>query len=131
MTDGVCRLLVHRQEQKFGHGSNQMIRESTTSVCIQHLDDKFWFLFSVASRWTSFAHELGGLLCASLNFVASNVSSSSPYYSFRPQSTLPKSNGANLDNSLLRYAALPREIVCTGWCFSIEHRRDSDWTCSL
>ncbi|CAF0980488.1 unnamed protein product [Adineta ricciae] len=67
----------------------------------------------VASRWTSFAHELGGLLCASLNFVASNVSSSSPYYSFRPQSTLPKSNGANLDNSLLRYAALPREIVCT------------------
>ncbi|UJR10819.1 hypothetical protein I4U23_015006 [Adineta vaga] len=67
----------------------------------------------VASRWTSFAHELGGLLCASLNFVASNVSSSSPHYSFRPQSTLSVSNSAKLDNSLLRYAALPREIVCT------------------
>ncbi|CAF1093440.1 unnamed protein product [Adineta steineri] len=67
----------------------------------------------VSSRWTSFAHELGGLLCASLNFVDSNVSSSSPHHSFRPQSILPKSKTSKLDNSLLRYAVLPREIVCT------------------
>jgi hypothetical protein len=73
--------------------------------------------FSVTPRWTSFVHELGGLLCASLNFVDSNVSSTAPHYSFRPQSTLPVSKNANPDNSLLRYAVLPREIVCTGWYF--------------
>ncbi|CAF3854820.1 unnamed protein product [Rotaria sordida] len=67
----------------------------------------------VTSRWTSFAHELGGLLCASLNFVDSNVSTSSPHYSFRPQSTLPISKNLHQDNSLVRYAVLPREIVCT------------------
>jgi len=73
--------------------------------------------FSVASRWTSFVHELGGLLCASLNFVDSNVSSSAPHYSFRPQSSLPLAKNSELDNSLLRYAVLPREIVCTGLFF--------------
>ncbi len=40
------------------------------------------FSFSVTSRWTSFVHELGGILCASLNFVDSNVSSSSSNYLF-------------------------------------------------
>ncbi|CAF1058341.1 unnamed protein product [Rotaria sp. Silwood1] len=67
----------------------------------------------VTSRWTSFVHELGGILCASLNFVDSNVSTSSPYYSFRPQSTLPISKTTNQDNSFVRYGVLPREIVCT------------------
>jgi len=76
-------------------------------------------LFSATTRWKSFAHELGGLLCASLNFVDSNVSSSSPHYSFRPQSTLPISTNLKQDNSLLRYAVLPREIVCTGLFFVI------------
>lgn len=79
--------------------------------------------FSVTSHWTSFVHELGGLLCASLNFVDSNVSSSLPNYSFRPQSTLPLSKNFNQDNSVLRYAVLPREIVCTGLFFSIVQKR--------
>jgi len=78
----------------------------------------YFLFFSVTSRWTSFVHELGGLLCASLNFVDSNVSSSSPYYSFRPQSILPVSKILHKDNSLLRYAVLPREIVCTGLLFN-------------
>lgn len=69
---------------------------------------------TVSSRWTSFVHELGGIICASLNFVDSNVSSTSPHFSFRPQSSLPTSNETYRDNSLLRYAVLPREIVCTG-----------------
>ncbi|CAF1905194.1 unnamed protein product [Rotaria magnacalcarata] len=67
----------------------------------------------VTSRWKSFVHELGGLLCASLNFLDSNVSTSSPNYSFRPQSILPISQTSYQDNSFLRYAVLPREIVCT------------------
>ena len=74
--------------------------------------------FSVTTRWTSFAHELGGLLCASLNFVDSNVSSTSPNYSFRPQST---QSNSKQDNSLLRYAVLPREIVCTGRFSSVSN----------
>ena len=80
-----------------------------------------FFVFSVTSRWKSFVHELGGLLCASLNFIDSNVSSSSPQYSFRSQSTLPISKISHEDNSLLRYAVLPREIVCTG-LFSTESK---------
>lgn len=74
----------------------------------------FVSLHSVSSNWKSFVHQLGGLLCASLNFVDSNVSSTSPHYSFRPQSTLPMANQSYQDSSLLRYAVLPREIVCTG-----------------
>ena len=73
----------------------------------------------VNSRWTSFVHELGGLLCASLNFIDSNVSSTSPQYSFRPQSTLPVANRSDLNNDRLRYAVLPREIVCTGPCSTL------------
>ena len=76
--------------------------------------------FSVTFRWKSFVHELGGLLCASLNFIDANVSSSSPQYSFRPQSTLPISNISHQDNSLLRYAVLPREIVCTGLFYCLQ-----------
>lgn len=69
---------------------------------------------TVSKRWTSFVHQLGGLFCASFNFIDSNVSSTSPHFSFRPQSTLPKRNSSFQDESFLRYAVLPREIVCTG-----------------
>ena len=107
--------------------------ECTAEVSDQHAhlaretDD----LCSVSPRWTSFVHELGGLLCASLNFVDSNVSSSSPQHSFRPQSTLPSSRDALPDNNLLRYAVLPREIVCTGTFFDVRDRAVSmDVLCS-
>ena len=69
---------------------------------------------SVAKRWTSFVHQLGGLFCASFNFIDSNVSSTSPHFSFRSQSTRSRRNASLNDDSLLRYAVLPREIVCTG-----------------
>lgn len=81
---------------------------------------------SVSKRWTSFVHQLGGLFCASFNFVDSNVSSTSPHYSFRPQSTLARGNTSLADDSLLRYAVLPREIVCTG--SSRRKRRKADRT---
>ncbi|CAF0939623.1 unnamed protein product [Didymodactylos carnosus] len=67
---------------------------------------------AVDDLWKSFVHELGGLLCASLNFVDTSTSSSSPKYSFRPQSTVT-SQSQEFNNSNLRYAVLPREIVCT------------------
>ncbi len=77
------------------------------------------FSFSVASCWISFVQELDGLLCVSLTFVDSNVSSSSSNYPFRPESKLSITKNSNQDNSLLRYAVLSWEIVCTRLFFSL------------
>ena len=52
---------------------------------------------------------LSGLLCASLNFI--DVSNSlNPEFSFRPTGVI---SNTHVNSSLLRYATLPREIVCT------------------
>ncbi|XP_049854361.1 GPI transamidase component PIG-T [Schistocerca gregaria] len=59
--------------------------------------------------WKELTGALSGLLCASLNFIDKS-NSLQPEYSLRPSGvTLDK----QLNSSLLRYAALPREIVCT------------------
>jgi phosphatidylinositol glycan class T len=55
------------------------------------------------------AGALSGLLCASLNSIdASN--SLNPEFTFQPTGVV--SSGA-VNSSYLRYATLPREIVCT------------------
>lgn len=60
-------------------------------------------------QWKELANSLSGLLCASLNFIdASN--SLSPEFSLRPTGVV---QNLPLNSSHLRYAALPREIVCT------------------
>ncbi|XP_067007276.2 GPI transamidase component PIG-T [Anabrus simplex] len=59
--------------------------------------------------WKELTSALSGLLCASLNFIdASN--SLSPEFSFRPSGVVGETP---INSSFLRYAALPREIVCT------------------
>ncbi|XP_032813930.2 GPI-anchor transamidase component PIGT [Petromyzon marinus] len=61
----------------------------------------------VDAAWQDLVNVLSGMFCASLNFIdASNTAS--PEVSFRP------SGPANItQRRLLRYAALPREVVCT------------------
>ncbi|KAL1497124.1 hypothetical protein ABEB36_008134 [Hypothenemus hampei] len=72
-----------------------------------------WFKPSttnVDKNWKLLANSLSGLLCASFNFV--DISNTvSPDFSFRPRGVVDWSN--NLNNTFLRYATLPREIVCT------------------
>lgn len=65
--------------------------------------------FSIDKTWKELAGALSGLLCVSLNFV--DVSNSlNPEFTFRPSGIVP--SGA-VNSSYLRYATLPREIVCT------------------
>lgn len=69
-----------------------------------------WFAHDtpdVSSAWKKLTNALSGQLCASLNFVDDTVTVS-PKRSFRPQGWVRSHN-----SSLLRYAALPRESVCT------------------
>lgn len=74
---------------------------------------EFWAWFKsgtqdVDKNWKGLASSLSGLLCASLNFIDESKSLK-PQYSFRPTSVLNE----KVNSSLLRYASLPREIVCT------------------
>ncbi|XP_063239916.1 GPI transamidase component PIG-T isoform X3 [Bacillus rossius redtenbacheri] len=69
----------------------------------------FGLVESVDAQWKGLSNSLSGLLCASLNFVDA-ANSLSPELSLRPAGVVAR-GGAN--SSLLRYAALPREIVCT------------------
>lgn len=63
----------------------------------------------IDTTWKELTGALSGLLCASLNFIdASN--SLNPEFTFRPAGVIPN---APVNSSFLRYATLPREIVCT------------------
>ncbi|CAH1183567.1 unnamed protein product [Phaedon cochleariae] len=63
----------------------------------------------VDKNWKLLANSLSGLLCASLNFVDKS-NSISPEFSFQPSGAI---DSPNVNNTYLRYASLPREIVCT------------------
>ncbi|XP_064467443.1 GPI transamidase component PIG-T-like [Ornithodoros turicata] len=62
---------------------------------------------SVDGVWKNLTNALSGQLCASLNFVEETVTVN-PKRTLRPQGWVSSAN-----NSLLRYAMLPRESVCT------------------
>lgn len=62
----------------------------------------------VSKNWKELANSLSGLVCASLNFI-DTPTSISPRISFRPSGVV----GDNVNSTYLRYATLPREIVCT------------------
>ncbi|XP_030067958.1 GPI-anchor transamidase component PIGT [Microcaecilia unicolor] len=69
-----------------------------------------WFQDSVSNvdqTWKELTNILSGIFCASLNFIDS-TNTVTPTASFKP---LGLSNVT--DHRLLRYAILPREIVCT------------------
>ncbi|NWX88442.1 PIGT transamidase, partial [Nothoprocta pentlandii] len=69
-----------------------------------------WFQDTVADvdkAWKELSNILSGIFCASLNFIDS-TNSVTPTASFKP---LGLANGT--DHRLLRYAVLPREVVCT------------------
>ncbi|XP_078434718.1 GPI transamidase component Gpi16 subunit family protein isoform X2 [Wolffia australiana] len=67
---------------------------------------ELWANFDVSTdqidpTWRNLTHALSGLFCSSINFLASTTAFAAPKWSFR----------GNSINS--RYAALPREAVCT------------------
>ncbi|XP_038606623.1 GPI transamidase component PIG-T [Tachyglossus aculeatus] len=69
-----------------------------------------WFQPSVADvdkSWKELSNVLSGIFCASLNFIDS-TNTVTPTASFKP---LGLANAT--DHRLLRYAVLPREVVCT------------------
>lgn len=60
--------------------------------------------------WRDLVNALSGLICASLNFIDS-TNTVSPELSYRPQGVADSWYASN--SSYMRYAALPRENVCT------------------
>ncbi|XP_014915931.1 GPI transamidase component PIG-T [Poecilia latipinna] len=69
-----------------------------------------WFqdtVTDVDATWKELTNVLSGIFCASLNFIDS-TNTVEPSASFKP---LGIANGT--DHRFLRYATLPREIVCT------------------
>lgn len=69
----------------------------------------------IDKRWKGLTSTLSGLLCTSFNFINS-ANSVRPKFSFRPlgvDSTAEEGSEGNDDNERVRYAVLPREIVCT------------------
>ncbi|RZC42763.1 Gpi16 domain containing protein [Asbolus verrucosus] len=63
----------------------------------------------VDKNWKELASSLSGLLCASLNFI--NVDNSvNPEYTFKPRGVV---SDQKINSTYVRYASLPREIVCT------------------
>ncbi|XP_038015177.1 GPI transamidase component PIG-T isoform X1 [Motacilla alba alba] len=69
-----------------------------------------WFqptVTDVDKAWKELSNILSGIFCASLNFIDS-TNTVIPTASFKP---LGLANGT--DHHLLRYAVLPREVVCT------------------
>ncbi|XP_032897894.1 GPI transamidase component PIG-T [Amblyraja radiata] len=69
-----------------------------------------WFQPSVTdvdTTWKELSNVLSGLFCASLNFIDS-TNTVTPTASFKPLGIINETN-----HNYLRYAALPREIVCT------------------
>lgn len=65
----------------------------------------------VNKQWMQLANVFSGVICASLNFVDS-TNSIAPEYVLRPQ-FMQSSNQSSTNRKFIRYATLPREIVCT------------------
>ncbi|KAG8231901.1 hypothetical protein J437_LFUL011370 [Ladona fulva] len=66
----------------------------------------------VDSEWKHLTGALSGLLCASLNFIGGS-NSLSPEMSFTPSGRVEDYGNGKLNSSYLKYATLPREVVCT------------------
>ncbi|XP_044729474.1 GPI transamidase component PIG-T [Chrysoperla carnea] len=71
-----------------------------------------WFENDVGNvdlNWKRLMDTLSGLFCASLNFI-DGTNSVIPEFSFRPEGVVPDKH---FNKSNVRYASLPREVVCT------------------
>ena len=67
----------------------------------------------VDAAWKRLVNAISGLSCSSLNFLVKDKVTVSPNLSFKPTGAV-FDRKSDLNSSLLRYGALPREIVCTG-----------------
>jgi len=66
----------------------------------------------VDAAWKRLVNAISGLSCSSLNFLVKDKVTVSPNLSFKPTGAV-FDRKSDLNSSLLRYGALPREIVCT------------------
>lgn len=76
---------------------------------IKNLDFFSALVCSVDENWSGLTQALSGQFCASLNFIDSKTTTS-PKLSFTREGV---TSTAGTNSSLLRHAALPRELVCT------------------
>ncbi|KAL1458164.1 hypothetical protein WDU94_008333 [Cyamophila willieti] len=65
---------------------------------------------NIDQKWKDLVNSLSGLLCATLNFME-QANTLAPQMSLRPTGAF--STKEKLDNKNIKYATLPREIVCT------------------
>ena len=77
--------------------------------CFVELKIIIFVNYSVEENWSGLTQALSGQFCASLNFIDSKTTTS-PKLSFRREGI---SSDLGTNSSLLRHAALPRELVCT------------------
>ncbi|KAJ4436092.1 hypothetical protein ANN_18719 [Periplaneta americana] len=64
---------------------------------------------NIDKTWKELTGALSGLLCVSLNFIDTS-NSLNPEFTFQPTGVV---SSTSVNSSYLRYATLPREIVCT------------------
>ncbi|XP_069677490.1 GPI transamidase component PIG-T isoform X2 [Periplaneta americana] len=64
---------------------------------------------NIDKKWKELTGALSGLLCVSLNFIDTS-NSLNPEFTFQPTGVV---SSTSVNSSYLRYATLPREIVCT------------------
>jgi GPI-anchor transamidase subunit T len=82
--------------------------ESTGSAEIYAWFKNYLTEQEIKQQWIELSEALSGLLCASFSFVE-ELNTISPTYSFLPLS----STNYHINSTFIRYAALPKEIVCT------------------
>lgn len=66
----------------------------------------------IDDQWRELCGVLSGLFCASLSFI-DHTNTVRPKYTFRPTFSATRQASLNDSNYQIRYATLPREIVCT------------------
>lgn len=75
-------------------------------------DSKHRTVKEIDDQWKELCGVLSGLFCASLSFI-DHTNTVRPKYTFRPAFSTPRKVSLNDSTHQIRYATLPREIVCT------------------
>ena len=107
-------------------GAEKCSQQSRLSPLHLHCHPTY-FNNSAESEWSGLVNAMSGLLCTHLNAIGAK-STYKPLYSFKPQGVvlgkvggigsaylvyIRMLNAGNLSSSQMRYAAVPRETVCT------------------
>ena len=96
----------------FSHG--QRPDESIYPGVPSGADMSAWFSKkrNVDESWNKFTHSMAGIFCASLNEMDSSRTVE-PVHSFKPEGDLNALLRENLNDYVVKYSTLPREVTCT------------------